>query len=200
MNSILKLAEKFRIKLGKSSYSNIVHIARQVDSLSKNVGHLLPGVVDKDLYEPVDNSHLVGKLINQLRTVSFAMAKDAKQFGLSEEVAGSYKAKLVGLLGQLVGLVVDKRYLVILKPLNLALGNFDPVAVPREKPKMTWHPIPEGAPEDPEEEEEIPLPPGLGLGRSCPPGTPQRICDLGYWPIGYSAEQHKIEQAEKKKG
>jgi hypothetical protein len=201
MNSrILKLAEKFRVKLGKSGYRDIVHIARQADNLYKGVGHLLPGVVDNDLYEPVDNSNLVKNIVGQLRVVSFAMAKDAKQFGLSAEVAASYKAKLVGLLAKLVGLVVDKKYLVMLKPLNLSLANFEPVAVPRKKPKMVWHPIAEGEPEDPEEEEEVPLPPGLGLGRTCPPGTPQRVCDLGYWPIGYDARQHKIEQSEKKKG
>lgn len=186
-SKIIKLADSFRVKLGGKSYEDVLHIAHQTDGLYKNLNVLLKGT---------SNKQQVKKLVLSLVSMARQFVKDAKSYGISAKTAGEYKDNLTDLVNQISKLLI-KQYLTLLRPIKLALENFTPAIIPKQEtdPKMTWHPIGPDEPEEPEED--LPLPPGLGLGRQCPPGTPQRVCDLGYWPIGYDPEQHKIEREQR---
>ena len=187
-SQIVKVASRFKIKLAGQAHLNIEHLARQAKGLSKNINTLLAGAGE--------NGPQAQKLVSNLARTSQQLVNDSKQYGISEEIAGQYKSSLMGLLGQLRGLI-DYRYHALLQPLSVAIDAFAPAAIPAIGPAMTWHPIGAGEPEDPEEEVDLPLPPGLGVGRQCPPGTPQKVCDLGYWPVGYDMKQHQIEMKQK---
>lgn len=183
------------VKLGQG-YSNVQHIARQAHGLYNNLNALLPGAINDDIYEPINNTNQVRGLVIQIRGLAQEFIKDATKFGVSAKVAARYKAQLIELVNRLSGLIQKKRYLSLLSPLNLALQSFIPEPIGKRAPKMVWQPIGPGEPEEPELD--IPLPPGLGLGRTCPAGTPQRVCDLGYWPVGYGLQQHRIEKRRQK--
>jgi len=185
------IAQHFRVKLGQKAFSDVLHIARQAAGLYANLKILLQGAVDPDIYEGEDNTQSVRNLVAQLTRLSRRLVTDSKTYGVSAKTAAQYKSQLQGLVNRIKGLIVVSRYLPLLQPISLALETFNPTAISRQTPKMIWHPIGPDEPEDPEPD--LPLPPGLS-GRRCPPGTPQRICDLGYWPIGYGPQQHAIER------